>query len=221
MSIKAVIFDLDGTLVESAMDMYMALNLTLTEVAFPVVSHAQVESWVGNGIEMLVKRGLSGDVEVNPELSESLISDAEARFKQHYAELVGEYAVLYPHVEIGLAALAHLPKALVTNKGRVFTDKLLEKLHLRSYFDVVVCGDEVEKKPSPAPLLRACELLQVEPAEAYMVGDSKSDLIAAERAGVPAIALSYGYHQGYNLAEFNPKYLFAGFLDIIPVLTQR
>ena len=79
-SLTWVGFDLDGTLVDSAQDMYIALNLTLTEVAFPVVSYAQVTTWIGNGIEILVKRALSGDIVVNSELSKHLVIDAVARF---------------------------------------------------------------------------------------------------------------------------------------------
>ena len=104
MKYQGVLFDLDGTLVDSAQDMYMALNLTLTEVAFPVVSYAQVTTWIGNGIEMLVKRALSGEMVVNPELPPHLVVDAVARFKNHYQQLAGDYVALYQHVETGLAA---------------------------------------------------------------------------------------------------------------------
>lgn len=220
MPVKAVLFDLDGTLVDSAEDMYMALNLALTEVAYPVVSHALVTQWVGNGIEMLVKRGLSGDMHINPDLPQTTMDYATERFKVHYAELVGQYAALYPNVNVGLAALTHLPKAVVTNKNRAFTETLLSKLSIAHYFDVLVCGDDGEKKPSAEPLLNACKQLNVAPNEAMMVGDSKSDLVAAERAQIPSIALTYGYHQGENLADYNPQYLLAGFLDIIPVLMK-
>ncbi|WP_462170805.1 phosphoglycolate phosphatase [Pseudoalteromonas xiamenensis] len=220
MAVKGILFDLDGTLVDSAEDMYMALNLTLTEVAYPVVSYALVTTWVGNGIDMLVKRGLSGSMEVNPTLPPETVTYAISRFKLHYAEIVGQYAALYQNVLVGLSALAAFPKAIVTNKNRDFTETLLNKLGIASHFSVLVCGDDGQKKPSPEPLLNACNALGLKPEDVMMVGDSKSDLVAANAAGIPAIALTYGYHQGENLQEFNPQYLLGGFLDIIPVLMK-
>lgn len=221
MKYQGILFDLDGTLIDSAQDMYMALNLTLTEVAFPIVSYAQVKTWVGNGIVMLVKRGLSGDFEINPELSLSLIEDATARFKGHYKQLVGNYVGLYQHVETGLAASAHLPKAIITNKDRQFTEQLLTKLNLDKHFNVVVCGDDGEKKPSPEPLLNACQQLNLAPSQVLMVGDSKSDILAAKNANIDVLALTYGYNQGVSLEELSPEYLCDGFLDIIPILNQQ
>lgn len=221
MKYQGVLFDLDGTLVDSAQDMYIALNLTLTEVAFPVVSYAQVTTWVGNGIEILVKRALSGDIAVNSDLPKHLVIDAVARFKSHYQQLAGDYVALYQHVETGLSATAHLPKAIVTNKDRVFTEQLLEKLNLTSHFKVLVCGDDGEKKPSPSPLLKACEALNISPEKAIMIGDSKSDIVAAKSAEIDVLAFTYGYNQGFDLKELEPEYLCDGFLDIIPIINQQ
>jgi phosphoglycolate phosphatase len=221
MSYHGVLFDLDGTLVDSVEDMYIALNLTLTEVAYPIVSYAQVKTWVGNGITTLVKRGLTGDIQVKPDLSQLLIDNSVARFRKHYHDIVGDYAVLYAHVETGLSALAHLPKALVTNKDRVFTELLLKKLKLHHHFDVLVCGGDTEKKPNPKPLIMACKSLDLTIDDVIMVGDSKSDIVAAKNAQIDVIAVKYGYNQGCNLEEFNPEYLCDGFLDIIPILNKR
>ncbi len=221
MKYEAALFDLDGTLVDSVYDLYMAMNLTLTELAFPVVTQRLVETWVGNGIEMLVKRGLSGDMQVSEQLDEQLASKATEIFYGHYEQLVGEYSVLYQHVETGLAALRNTPKALITNKARRFTVKLLDKLALTDHFDVIVCGDDMAKKPSAEPLLYACKQLGVKPSQTIMIGDSKSDILAAQAAHIEVIAMNYGYNQGENLSDYNPQYLCDTFLDIIPVLTQR
>ncbi|CAH9055055.1 Phosphoglycolate phosphatase [Pseudoalteromonas sp. CIP111854] len=221
MRYQGVLFDLDGTLINSAQDMYIALNLTLTEVAFPIVSYAQVSTWVGNGIDMLVKRGLSGGIEINTELPQVLVDVAIATFKGHYKLLAGQYVNLYPNVVTGLAALSGFSKSVVTNKDRMFTEPLLERLKLTSHFEVLVCGDDGLKKPAAQPLLQACEKMGLKPHEVIMVGDSKSDILAAHNANIDVIALTYGYHQGVNLQEFNPQYLCDDFLDIIPILTQR
>ena len=221
MKYDAALFDLDGTLVDSVYDLYIAMNLTLSDLAFPIVSQRLIETWVGNGIEMLVKRALSGDMQVSEHLDEALSNKAITLFYKHYEQLVGEYSLLYQHVETGLAALRGMQKVLITNKARIFTEKLLDKLALTSHFDIIICGDDMAKKPSPEPLLFACEKLNVEPNKAVMIGDSKSDILAARAAKIDVIALTYGYNQGENLADYNPQYLCDNFLDIIPVLTQR
>lgn len=221
MKYEAVFFDLDGTLVDSVYDLYIAMNLTLTDLAFPVVSQQLVESWVGNGIETLVKRGLSGDMQVSEHLDKALAERAIALFYQHYAQVVGDYSALYQHVETGLAALAGMKKVVITNKARRFSEVLLDKLSLTQHFEFIVCGDDMEKKPAPTPLLHACQQLQIEPEKCIMVGDSKSDIFAAHAANIDVLALTYGYNQGVNLSDLNPQYLCEQFLDIIPVLTQR
>ncbi|MBE0377597.1 HAD-IA family hydrolase [Pseudoalteromonas prydzensis] len=221
MKYDAALFDLDGTLVDSVYDLYIAMNLTLSDLAFPIVSQSLVQSWVGNGIETLVKRGLSGDMQVSEHLDTALADKAIALFYGHYEQLVGEYSVLYQHVETGLAALRGIPKALITNKARCFTEKLLDKLVLTSHFEVIVCGDDMAKKPSAEPLLFACQQLNVPVSQAIMIGDSKSDILAARAANIDMLALTYGYNQGENLSDYNPQYLCDTFLDILPVLNQR
>ncbi|NNG43576.1 phosphoglycolate phosphatase [Pseudoalteromonas sp. NEC-BIFX-2020_002] len=221
MKYEAALFDLDGTLVDSVYDLYIAMNLTLSDLAFPIVSQRLVESWVGNGIDVLVKRGLSGDMQISEHLDSALADKAIALFYGHYEQQVGEYSVLYQHVETGLAALRGMPKALITNKARRFTEKLLDKLALTSHFDVIVCGDDMAKKPSPEPLLFACQQLNVQASQAIMIGDSKSDILAAQAARIDVVALTYGYNQGESLSDYNPQYLCGTFLDILPVLNQR
>lgn len=221
MKYEVALFDLDGTLVDSVYDLYIAMNLTLSDLAFPIVTQRLVESWVGNGIETLVKRALSGDMQISEHLDNKLADKAITLFYQHYDQQVGEYSVLYQHVETGLAALSGMPKALITNKARKFTEKLLDKLALTSHFEVIVCGDDMSKKPSAEPLLFACQQLNATPEKAIMIGDSKSDILAAQAANIDVIALSYGYNQGENLSDYNPQYLCEQFLDIIPVLTKR
>ncbi|KPH62180.1 phosphoglycolate phosphatase [Pseudoalteromonas porphyrae] len=221
MKYEAALFDLDGTLVDSVYDLYIAMNLTLSDLAFPIVSQRLVESWVGNGIDVLVKRGLSGDMQISEHLDSGLADKAIALFYGHYEQQVGEYSVLYQHVETGLAALRGMPKALITNKARRFTEKLLDKLALTSHFDVIVCGDDMAKKPSPEPLLFACQQLNVQASQAIMIGDSKSDILAAQAARIDVVALTYGYNQGESLSDYNPQYLCGTFLDILPVLNQR
>ncbi len=221
MRYQALLFDLDGTLVDSVQELYLAVNLTLSEIAFPLVAEYQVREWVGNGIETLVQRALSGAFEVDKNLPEELSQHAIAIFKQRYAEIVGQYARLYPGVLETLQQLRGIPKALVTNKARSFTQALLQESGLIACFEVLVCGDDGEKKPAPSPLLQACAQLGVAPSRSVMIGDSKSDLLAARNAGMASIALTYGYHQGEDLRDYNPEYLCHSFSDIIPPIMAR
>lgn len=221
MAYQGILFDLDGTLVDSIQDLYLATNLMLSDLARPIISLEMAQQFVGNGMETLVKRALSGDMQINSALTTSQVDQAIALFEQHYQQVAGQHSQLYPYVDKVLPALSHLPKAIVTNKPRVFTEKLLEQLELTPHFNVVVCGDDMEKKPSPTPLLFACEQLGVAPENTLMIGDSKSDILASQRANIDVLALTYGYNQGENLASFNPQYLCDSFLDIMPAINQH
>ncbi|MEO2267869.1 HAD-IA family hydrolase [Pseudoalteromonas pernae] len=218
MKYEAILFDLDGTLVDSVPDMYIATNLMLTDLARPIISHSMVSQFVGNGIEQLVVRALSGDMQANPMLSDAEIKRATELFYGHYHEVIGQSSGLYPHVLTVLAAFAQTPKAVVTNKARRFTVELLEKMNLSAHFQVLVCGDDGAKKPSAEPILNACQQLGVEPSKCLMVGDSKSDILAAQAANVDCLALTCGYNQGEDLKQYNPQYLCGQFLDIITAI---
>ncbi|WP_462157141.1 HAD-IA family hydrolase [Pseudoalteromonas sp. GB56] len=218
MKYEAILFDLDGTLVDSVPDMYIATNLMLTDLARPIISHTMVSQFVGNGIEQLVIRALSGDMYANPMLSETEIQRATELFYTHYHEVIGQSSGLYPHVLTVLAAFSQIPKAVVTNKARRFTVELLEKMNLSTHFEVLVCGDDGAKKPSAEPVLSACQQLGVEPTKCLMIGDSKSDILAAQAAHVDCLALTCGYNQGEDLSQYNPQYLCGQFLDIITAI---
>lgn len=191
-AIEAVLIDLDGTLVDSAPDIVEASNRMLVELGAPALSAAVVASFIGNGVPMLVQRLLHA----SPGLRCSDDAAARALFYRHYQETNGRFSRLFPGVQAGLDALqqAGYRMACVTNKPIAYTTPLLQAFGLEHYLQVVVGGDSIaQMKPDPAPLLHACALLGVAPAQAVMVGDSHVDVAAARAAGMPSFILRYGY----------------------------
>ena len=198
--LQLVMFDLDGTLVNSLPDLHAATNAMLTDLGQQAASGQEVEHWVGNGARVLVARALSRHRQPDPNLPEAEIDAALALFKQHYRKLNGQHSQCYPGAVALLAELgqAGIHRAIVTNKPMEFTRTLCSALSLQA--DLLVAGDSLpEMKPSPLPLLHCCETFQVPPENSIMVGDSINDLAAAKSAGVNAIAVSYGYNHGQPL----------------------
>jgi phosphoglycolate phosphatase len=197
--VSAVLFDLDGTLLDTVADIALALNRTLIERGCQPMAEIDVRSLVGRGAPILVERAVA---------SQARSFDARAlaamveRFFHHYGELETsneDRALPYPGAVESLRAVreAGLHTAVVTNKQRRFSDALLARLGLARWVDIVVGGDScARRKPDPQPLLFACESLGVPPAESLMVGDSVNDVQAARAAAIPVICVSYGYNEG-------------------------
>lgn len=195
---RGVLFDLDGTLVDSIPDLAEAVNDMLAELGRDPRPEATVAHWVGNGIEALVRRALTdGRDEVE---DRSLLEFALQRFRAAYAKRNGTRSRPFPGVRTLLAACRAqgLSVGLVTNKAAAFTAPLLERLELAEYFDVVVSGDTTSrKKPDPEPLFFALSALELRPEEAVMVGDSVHDIAAGRNAGMAKVcAVTYGYNHG-------------------------
>lgn len=192
---RAVLFDLDGTLLDTVGDLAEASNRMLAELSRPLRSLDEVHSFVGKGLPNLVRRCLTE----GGEATEAEIERAIVVFRRHYAEVNGQTTRIYPGVTEVLEDLQQrrIKLAVVTNKAGDFTLPLLERMGLNAYFDAVVSGDTLAvKKPDPAVLHHACELLQVEAGEALMIGDSQNDALAARGAGMPVLLVTYGYSEG-------------------------
>lgn len=195
------LFDLDGTLVDSAPDLAAATDRMLEHLGRPPAGLEKVRNWVGNGSPVLVRRALAGQADWEPARPEddALFEDALAIFFQAYGELNGQHARVYDGV---MDCLAHLRRhgcrmAVVTNKPERFVAPLLERLGLAEWFELTLGGDTLPvKKPDPAPLLRAMEALNGTSGTTVMVGDSAADVNAALAAGIPSVAVRYGYNFG-------------------------
>ncbi len=203
--IRAVLFDLDGTLVDSAPDLASAVNRTLAELDRPPYPLDTIRDWVGNGADRLLERALSGSFEGRVEAE--WLAEVRPRFLYHYEQLLCVDSVLYPGVLQGLEALSRAGLALgcVTNKPSRFTRPLLEQLGIADYFGAVIGGEDApRKKPDPAPLALAAAHLGVALRDCLMVGDSINDIQAARAAACPVIAVPYGYNHGRDIRDARP-----------------
>ncbi len=193
----AVLFDLDGTLLDTVPDIACAANRMLAELGRPELPDALIATFVGRGIQKLVERALSGAIDGR--VASASLSEGLEIFERCYAEESGRRSACYPGVLAGLEQLAGagMPMGVVTNKAARFTRDLLERMGLSRYFSVVVSGDTLpEKKPDPAPVRHACAQLGVAPDGALFIGDSRHDVEAGHGAGCMVWCVPYGYNEG-------------------------
>ncbi|GLX16104.1 phosphoglycolate phosphatase 1 [Pseudomonas straminea] len=203
---RLVMFDLDGTLVDSVPDLATAVDRMLVELGREPAGVERVRQWVGNGARVLVRRALAGGLD-HSAVGEAESDEALARFLDIYADC-HELITLYPGVHELLEALstAAVELAVVTNKPERFVAPLLEQVGLGGYFRWIIGGDTLpQQKPDPAALLQVMRLAGVTAAQSLFVGDSRSDVLAARAAGVPCVAVSYGYNHGRPIAEEEPQ----------------
>jgi phosphoglycolate phosphatase len=189
---RAILFDLDGTLVDTAPDLTGALNHVLTIEGRALVDPATVRELVGDGARALIERGMA--LTGAPATSE-LIESRFADFIDYYWEHIADHSQIYPNGLAVVAALAREARlAVCTNKPEKLSVRLLEKLDILAPFRVVIGGDSLPvRKPHPGHLLGTLERLGVAASEAIMVGDSRNDVESARAAGMPAIVVSFGY----------------------------
>ncbi|WP_028870020.1 phosphoglycolate phosphatase [Psychromonas arctica] len=220
---KAILFDLDGTLIDSAPDLALAINHMLTSIGREPISATIIRSWVGNGASVLVQRGLSGQAQIADDLDPDLLAKALAIFLEFYAQNLCIDTVTYPHVRSTLKILKakDYQLAIVTNKPFDFIQPILDGLELNGLFELLIGGDTLEKrKPDPLPLHYSCEKLGVTVDQCVMIGDSKNDILAANAANMQSIGLSYGYNYGEDINEHNPDISFDDFADIIATFSD-
>jgi phosphoglycolate phosphatase len=193
--IRAVAFDLDGTLIDTMSDLTAAVNLMLSMLGARELPESRVRALVGNGVDQLVTRALSESVGSSATHAAQR-SAALALFRRLYSQGLFKYSKLYPGVLPTLRSLADADIRLccITNKDSVFTEPLLKAAGLSQFLAFTLCADRAEdRKPSPNLLLAACSRLGITPAEMLYVGDSSMDIGAARAAGSPVIAVNYGY----------------------------
>jgi phosphoglycolate phosphatase len=199
--IKAVLLDLDGTLLDTVLDLHAAANGMLADLGRSPVAVEDIRAYVGRGIPNLVKRVLAGKLEAADDPTPPP-ADALASFKRHYEHFNGRAAKPFPGVIEGLDAFKAmgLPMGVITNKAQAFTIPLLERTGLMPYMQVAVAGDQLPKpKPDPMPLVWACGRMNVSPADTLMIGDSAHDFHAGKNAGCKVFLVPYGYNEGQDV----------------------
>lgn len=195
MPFSLVIFDLDGTLVDSAADIAEAVNRTLRDWKLPTYDVAQITGWVGEGSRQLITyafRHAGSDADID---------EVMPGFMEHYGETAQD-GIAYDGVVDTLATLhaRGVKLAVCTNKNEEFVRPLLEVRGMLPYFDGIVGGNSLpERKPSGVPLKHLAQEAGVPLDRVLMVGDSESDLLAANDAGVPVVLVSYGYRKSLDI----------------------
>jgi len=209
-----VIFDLDGTLVDSLSDIAEALNLTLAEAALPQVDEATVRGWIGEGVRTLVASALQAAGSTLP------LDEVMPGFMRHYGECLLHHPRLYPGVAETLDGLRSrgATLAICTNKPSRFVAPLLAHLGVADRFAAVIGGDSLpERKPSAVPLLHLCERFGQLPGQCLMVGDSAVDAAAAHAAQVPLALVRYGYLRGLDPAGSGARWVMDDLRELLAI----
>jgi phosphoglycolate phosphatase len=185
--IRLLIFDLDGTLIDSRLDLVNSVNATLNHLGRPELPHEIIESYVGNGVAVLMQRALGFGA------AESDIRRAQDFFLAYYREHMLDNTVLYPGVAEALEELRDRDMAVLTNKPVRFSEDILKGLRVADYFRYVYGGNSFEnKKPDPIGVQTLLRDLSAAPPQAMMVGDSAVDVRTARNAGIWACGVTYG-----------------------------
>jgi len=204
-----ILFDLDGTLIETAPEIADAVNDTLLQFGYAPASQQQITDWIGHGTRELLIQALAQATHASAEAvrGSAQFATLEAAFGEHYMRRCGSRSQLYPQVRATLTALraAGVRLALVTNKEARYTQAVLDAHQLDAAFDRVVCGDTLAvKKPDPAGIESCLQQFGVAPERALFVGDSSIDVATARNAGIAVWVLPYGYNMGQPIAASAP-----------------
>ena len=219
--VKAVMIDLDGTLLDTAGDLAAAANMMLRELGRTELPLETIQSYIGKGIQKLVKRSLTGSLDDEPDAE--LFDRAMPIYERDYAKTLCINTRPYPGVIEGLNALreAGFRLACITNKAEAFTLPLLRATGLLDYFDIVLSGDSLpKKKPDPMPLLHACKHFGILPHEMLLIGDSLNDAEAARAAGCHVFCVPYGYNEGRDVRELDCDAIVASVYDATKLIQK-
>jgi len=221
LNIKAVVIDLDGTLLHTAPDLADAAQRMAAELNLPPIDEATVRTYIGNGVSRLVKRVLTRDMQAEPEAA--LFAKALPVFEKHYLEGVSRQSHPFHGVPEGLVAFkaAGYRLGCITNKAEKFTLPLLKDTGLAGFFELILSGDLLpKKKPDPMPLLHACEKFGVRPEEMLLIGDSLNDVQAARAAGCHVFVVPYGYNRGRPVEELDVDAVVPSLIEAVKLVKK-
>lgn len=221
---KLIMFDLDGTLADTAFQLGVSVNEALKSIGKKEISMDEVRSFIGNGAAMLMARAIAGrrDISVS-DIDEKQLADARDVFNRTYLTCCDCSSCIYPGVSETLSELKSqgIKLAVVTNKPHRFIEPVLGPSGLLDYFDCWL-GSEIieEKKPNRAPLDYVASRLGLSVGDCWMVGDSINDIQAAVNAGIPGIALTFGYNQGVDFQKLGAFRIIDDFRDILEIIKE-
>ncbi len=204
-----IIFDLDGTLIDSKLDIAFSVNHTLASLSLEMLPVDTITSFVGKGVKNLLRQALG-------EYAHAKFEPAIKIFRRHYGEHCLDKTVLYPSVKKTMESLGGFKKVIVTNKPAQFAAPILKGLEIAHFFETVLGGDDVQqKKPAPEPVYFLLEKLNVRPDKAIVVGDSPLDMQMGKAAGIRTCAVTYGYGKKEDLSFEQPDYLIDDLFELI------
>lgn len=218
-ALAAIVFDLDGTLVETAADLHAVLAEILAERGLAAPPLDAVRGMIGDGARVLIERAFMA---LGYPADPPLVAELHERFLVRYAEVPcrASHAYAGAHDVLEDLAARGLRLGLCTNKPQAATEGLLRALDLHRFFNAIVGGDQVERrKPDPAHLQAVLDHLGADPASAVMVGDSRNDVLAARALGLPCILVSWGYTL-VPVRELRPEAMIDRFADLPTALQQ-
>ena len=216
-NIKAILFDLDGTLFETAPELSKAVNLMLKDLEMAQLKTNEIKRFIGRGAENLIKQSLKASSQKDPTL---FFAKAEKFFAHHYS-LISANSRMFEGVEKSIIDLKAKDFLLgcVTNKPAIYTEALMNHSRLADFMDIIVSGDTTEKKkPDPLPILHALNQLNIEPKDAIMVGDSVVDIEAGFEAGTYIFTVPYGYQFGESIISDKVDYAMSNFSELTQII---
>ena len=210
-----ILFDLDGTLVDSAADLYLSMNLSLEKLGLAKVTEVQVRDWVGKGAAKLCEAVLEHQFgQVEAQQQEQLLSTFVAVYAQELCVNTQIYEGVLPFLDY--CQKHDIAMACVTNKPEQLAKGILGLLALSPYFKMVIGGDSLaERKPHPLPLLHCVQAQKTTTTATLMIGDSSNDVEAARRAGIDCIVVSYGYNHGESIYDCQPQQVVDSLAELI------
>ncbi|MFB3137489.1 MAG: HAD family hydrolase [Nitrospirales bacterium] len=198
--LELLIFDFDGTLIDSKDDIATSVNLTLGDLGLPLRLPEEIFSFVGDGVKRLLRLSVG-------EENLALYEEALRIFRRHYLSHCLDTTRFYPGMDRVIETLSGVKKAIATNKSMEYTLAIVEGLGLRSHFAAIESpADSSELKPDPGMLLRILSTLNISPEGAVLVGDSTNDVRAAKAAGIRACAVGYGYGDREKVTALEPDF---------------
>lgn len=217
--VAAFIFDLDGTLIDSGLDIAKSANFVRVHFGRPELPETTLIGYIGDGVGNLMLRTLGHGTEPP---GEDTVKEGLAVFRDHYERHCLDNTGLYPGVLDVLARYRQFPLMIATNKPRCFTDQILQGLHIESAFRCVVADEDVpERKPHPASLLLCLAGLDVPREEVVVVGDHANDIQAAQAIGAVSVGVSYGLTPAGLIRSAGPDYVIDEFRDLFKLFPSR